>query len=253
MKKFEIAAQRERARHELTAATESSQVNRGALATVLVSLISMVALVPIMLVITGDGSMVKGSGMLSVFVAIYVALVLAIIGTLWSMPKSLPRVISGIGQGAWKILPLAIILWLAISLGDVTKLLGTGDYLTGLLNTSVPKYFIPALVFLLSGLTAFAIGSSWGTFALMIPLAIPLAVGLDIPMPLLIGAALAGGIFGDHASPISDTTIIASLASGSEHIDHVRSQIPYALIAASLTTAFYLLAGWYVNSQGAMF
>lgn len=253
MRKFEQAAQQARAEQELTASTEAEKVNRKALATVLFSLISMVLLVPIMLVITGDGSMVKGDGMLSVFVAIYVALFIAIIGTLWSTSGSLQRVIQGIGQGAWKILPLAVILWLAITLGDVTKALGTGDYLTGLLNTSVPQYFIPALVFLLSALTAFAIGSSWGTFALMIPLAIPLAVGLGMPMPLLIGAALAGGIFGDHASPISDTTIMASLASGSEHIDHVRSQLPYALLAAALATVFYLLAGWYVSSQAVAF
>lgn len=253
MKGFEIAAQRKRAHQELNAPTETPRVNRRALTTVLLSLVSMVLLVPIMLVYTGDGSLVKGDGMLSVFVAIYAALIIAIVGTLMSMPGSLPRVIHGIGQGAWKILPLAIILWLAITLGDVTGTLGTGNYLTGLLNTSVPQHLIPALVFLLSALTAFAIGSSWGTFALMIPLAIPLAVGLGMPMPLLIGAALAGGIFGDHASPISDTTIMASLASGSEHIDHVRTQLPYALLAAGLATVFYLLAGWYVSHQGAVF
>ncbi len=253
MKGFELAAQRDRAQQELNAATHAPAVNRRALTTVLLSLVSMVVLVPILLVYTGDGSLVKGDGMFSVFVAIYAALAIAIIGTLLSIPGSLARVVHGIGHGAWEILPLAAILWLAITLGDVTNTLGTGTYLSGLLNASVPQYLIPALVFLLSALTAFSIGSSWGTFALMIPLAIPLAVGLGMPMPLLIGAALAGGIFGDHASPISDTTIMASLASGSEHIDHVRSQLPYALLAAVLTIAFYLLAGWYVSSSSAVY
>lgn len=247
MKRFELAAQSKQVERQQNVPEHTEPVNRKALVTVLLSLVSMVLFVPALLLYTGEGNIVRGNGMFSVFVAIYAALALAIIGTLVAIPGSYKRVFQGVVRGAWQILPLAIILWLAITLGDVTGVLGTGNYLAGLLNSSVPLSFIPALVFLLSATTAFAIGSSWGTFALMIPLAIPLAVGIDLPIPLLIGAALAGGIFGDHASPISDTTIMASLASGSDHIDHVRSQLPYALLAAAMTTGFYLLAGWYVS------
>src|SRR5690554_402540 len=251
MRAFERAAQAHAVEAQLQATPEPT--NRKAVVTVVGALVTMVAMVPIMLWLTGEGSLIQGDGMKSVFVAIYAALVLAIVGTLWAIPGSAGRIFTGIARGAWKILPIAVILWLAISLGDVTRMLGTGEYLTGVLNQSFPVFVLPALVFVLSALTAFAIGSSWGTFALMLPLAIPLALGLGIPAPLMIGAALAGGIFGDHASPISDTTIIASLASGSEHIDHVRTQLPYALLAAIAAVIFYLVVGWFASFQAQAF
>lgn len=249
MKRYEVAAKRKMVEQQ-TKTSAPTAVNRRATTTVVLSLAFMVAMVPVMLFVTGNGVFVEGDGMKSVFTAIYVALTIAIIGTLLSFPRSFGKVAEGIGQGVLKILPLAIILWLAIALGDITRTLGAGQYLTQLINESMPVYLLPALVFILSAFTAFAIGSSWGTFALMLPLAIPLALGIGMPVPLLIGAALAGGIFGDHASPISDTTIIASLASGAEHISHVRTQLPYALIAAALTIAFYLVAGLFVEWQG---
>jgi Na+/H+ antiporter NhaC len=98
-------------------------------------------------------------------------------------------------------------------------------------------------VFLVSGFIAFSVGSSWGTFAIMIPIAIPIATTLDLPVPLMLGAALSGGIFGDHASPISDTTVLASMAAATDHIDHVRTQLPYALVAGAIAAGGFLLLG----------
>jgi Na+/H+ antiporter NhaC len=89
---------------------------------------------------------------------------------------------------------------------------------------------------------AFSVGSSWGTFAIMIPIAIPIATTLGLPVPLMLGAAISGAIFGDHASPISDTTVVASMASATDHIDHVRTQLPYALLAATISAFGFLLA-----------
>lgn len=247
MKGFEKNAQLH-LKNKPAAAQTSQVVNKGALYTVIISLVTMVLMVPVMLWFTGEGRIVAGDGMFSVFTAIVVALAIAIIGTVLSLGASAQLIVSSVLRGAWKILPLAIILWVAIALGDATRTLGSGEYLAGILNASLPNWLLPALIFLLSALTAFAIGSSWGTFAIMLPLAIPLAVGLDLPVALFVGAALAGGIFGDHSSPISDTTIIASLASGSEHIDHVRTQLPYALLAAALATGCYIVAGILVSS-----
>jgi len=89
------------------------------------------------------------------------------------------------------------------------------------------------------------VGSSWGTFAIMIPIAIPIATTLDLSVPLLLAAAISGGIFGDHASPISDTTVVASMASATDHIDHVRTQLPYALTAGGLAVVgFIMLSLW---------
>ena len=103
-----------------------------------------------------------------------------------------------------------MILLFALALGTAAKALGTGPYLAQLVGDQVSAFLLPALVFLVSGITAFSIGSSFGTFALMIPLAIPLALDLGLPPSLLLATVLGGAVFGDHASPISDTTVVAS-------------------------------------------
>ena len=99
------------------------------------------------------------------------------------------------------------------------------------------------LIFIVSGFIAFSVGSSWGTFAIMIPIAVPIAVNLELSIPLMLAAAISGGIFGDHASPISDTTVVASMASQTDHIEHVKTQLPYALVAGSAATVGFLLLG----------
>jgi len=212
-------------------------------AVVMTSLISLVVMVPVMLLITGDGVLVEGNGTLSVFIAIYVALGLAVVGTLMTQPVGLMDVGRYLLKGAWNILPLAVILWLSIALGGLTRDLGTGEFLAAALDGSVQLWMLLPLIFVLSAITGFSIGSSWGTFAIMLPLAIPLAITLGLPAAPFIAAAISGGIFGDHASPISDTTIIASMASGVEHIDHVRTQLPYALLAGLGATVAYAITG----------
>ena len=99
------------------------------------------------------------------------------------------------------------------------------------------------MVFVVTGAIAFATGSSWGTFAIMLAVAIPLANALGLPPAPFVAAVLSGGIFGDHCSPISDTTIIASLASATDHIEHVRTQIPYALIAGGIAALGFAVVG----------
>ena len=210
---------------------------------VLSSLISLVVMVPVMLLITGNGVLVEGDGTLSVFVAIYIALGIAMLGTLFTGSAGLPKVIQSALKGAWNILPLAVILWLSITLGGLTRDLGTGEFLAAALDGSVSLWMLLPLIFVLSAITGFSIGSSWGTFAIMLPLAIPIAMTLGLPAAPFIAAAISGGIFGDHASPISDTTIIASMASGTEHIDHVRTQLPYALLAGVGATIAYAITG----------
>ena len=138
-----------------------------------------------------------------------------------------------------------VILTLAWSLGQVTEDLGTAQYVAQILNDSVPLQAIPVLVFLTSAAMAFATGTSWATMAIMIPLVIPLTVslggaegfGAGGEYSILLGAissALAGAIFGDHCSPISDTTVLSSTAAACDHVDHVRTQMPYALVVALL-------------------
>jgi Na+/H+ antiporter NhaC len=146
--------------------------------------------------------------------------------------------------GGMRSMLLAImILVLAWGLSGITEALGTGTYLAGALQDTLPLALLPVLVFVIAALTAFATGTSWGTMAILFPVVIPLGVAMGAGVgfaggdhyTVLLGAIssiMAGAVFGDHASPISDTTIISSMASGCDHIDHVRTQLPYALVVA---------------------
>ena len=108
---------------------------------------------------------------------------------------------------------------------------------------TLPAWLLPTCLFLTSGSIAFAVGSSWGTFSIMLPIAVPVASALGVDPTLLVAAVLSGGIFGDHSSPISDTTIVSSLASGTEHIQHVSTQLPYALLAGGVSIIGFLVLG----------
>jgi len=161
-------------------------------------------------------------------------------------------------SGAIRVAPALAILWLAWSLADVTgkinnldepTSLGTAKYLASLVEGQVSVAWMPTVVFLLASVVAFCTGTSWGTMGILMPLAISSTHGLlaadgaavDINDPLLIatiGSVLAGAIFGDHCSPISDTTVLSSRASGCDHIAHVRTQLPYALLAAAIAVVF---------------
>jgi len=212
-------------------------------AFMLAPILVMVGTVPLGLYLTGDGNLAAGSGSTSVLWA-----VLAGLGTAWCMALVLQRrrldeLMSVSLRGAGGLLPVAVILLLALALGNVTAALGTGQFVAALVSDNVPLALLPALIFLVSGFTAFAIGSSWGTFAIMIPIAIAIALGLSVEPAVLLGAVLAGAIFGDHASPISDTTVVASMAAATDHIDHVRTQLPYALLAAGVALVGYLVIG----------
>ena len=151
-------------------------------------------------------------------------------------------------RGAASMLPIATVLVLALAIGGVCEALGTGPFIADRAAPLLTPALAAPVVFLTSGVIAFATGTSWGTFAIMIPLAVPLAAamqvdGAAVSLPLVVSAVLGGGVFGDHCSPISDTTVISSAAAGSDHIEHVRTQAPYALAAAAVTVVLYLLAG----------
>jgi Na+/H+ antiporter NhaC len=134
----------------------------------------------------------------------------------------------------------SVLLFEAWMIGAVCADLGTADYLVALLADALHPMLLPVLLFVVAGLVAFATGSSWSTMAILLPNAVPLAAALgvqsDLGAPLMvalvIGAVLDGAIFGDHCSPISDTTVLSSVASGCDHLDHVRTQAPYAVSVA---------------------
>ena len=202
---------------------------------------AMLAMMPVGLYVTGDGDFTQGSGSTSILWAVCTAILVGWMMMLVTKRANVNQLMKVFMKGAGNLLPIATILLLAIALGAVTRELETGAYVAGIAGAAVPEAALAPLIFLVSAFIAFSVGSSWGTFAIMIPIAIPIATTLGLPVPLLLGAAISGAIFGDHASPISDTTVVASMASATDHIDHVRTQLPYALMAATIATIGFLL------------
>ncbi|MEM1362977.1 MAG: Na+/H+ antiporter NhaC family protein [Pseudomonadota bacterium] len=149
--------------------------------------------------------------------------------------------------GARSMLLTVIILSMAWALADVNDLLGTGPYLTNLLGERVSVEILPCILFMIAAATAFATGSSWGVMGIIMPIALPLVWSLMVVngldqtdlhlIYLTVAAVIGGSVWGDHCSPISDTTILSSLASGCDHIDHVRTQIPYATLVGAFAVA----------------
>ncbi|WAM51856.1 Na+/H+ antiporter NhaC family protein [Vreelandella venusta] len=146
------------------------------------------------------------------------------------------------------VMPAIIILALAYSLNQLSKDMGTASYIVEATGGWLTPALLPAMTFLIAAVIAFSTGTSWGTFAIMMPLAVPLAFNFssDMLTPLVyatVAAVAGGGVFGDHCSPLSDTSVLASTGAASDHIDHIKTQIPFALAVAVLSLAAYLLLG----------
>ena len=146
-------------------------------------------------------------------------------------------------KGMSGMVSLALLMVFAFALSSLCKELGTGLYIAEIAKTWLSPTLVPAIIFASSCFIAFSTGTSWGTFAIMLSIAVPMSQGMDTNLHLAIAAAIGGGVFGDHCSPISDTTIISSMASASDHIDHVKTQLPYALIAGGATFILYIFCG----------
>lgn len=178
---------------------------------------------------------------------VYGAVLTILFAAILYLPRSLikPRqFIPALLQGMQSMVTAIVILVLAWAIGGVIGELGTGEFLASKLSKSLPVYLLPALSFALSGLMAFATGTSWGTFGIMLPIAAPMAAaaGLGTEIVLMsMAAVLAGAVYGDHISPISDTTILSSTGASCHHIDHVNTQLPYATLVAVISIIGYIV------------
>jgi len=150
--------------------------------------------------------------------------------------------------GMTSMMSIAATLVLAWTLGSVSEVLGTGDYVAELARGNLPPMLLPAVTFLLAAIISFATGSSWGTIVIMMPLAVPAALAISSPLPIVIGAVLSGGLFGDHSSPVSETTILSSTGAGITPLDHFRTQLPYALTNGSIALAGFIFLGIYASA-----
>jgi Na+/H+ antiporter NhaC len=230
-------------------------------ANMLVPLAVMVVMMLVSLVYTGwdqvedpasflnhlGAAMGRGSGasavLYSVTCAILVAMILYRVQGIMKVRKMIELILKGISE----LMPLALLMMLAFAISHVCNSLGTGAYVAGVTEDWLSPALLPAIIFILSSFIAFSTGTSWGTFAIMIAIAIPMAQLHGANLYLVVAATMGGGVFGDHCSPISDTTIISSMASASDHIDHVRTQLPYALLTGTATAILYLILGFAVH------
>lgn len=189
----------------------------------------------------------KGSGsssvLYAVITAIFSAMILYRVQGMMKMNEMVDITLKGISE----LMPLALLMMLAFAIGDACNALGTGEFIANSSKDWLSPQFLPAVVFVISSFIAFATGTSWGTFAIMLAISIPMAKVQGADLTLVVAATLGGGVFGDHCSPISDTSIISSMASASDHIDHVKTQLPYALLGGVITTILYLILGFAMN------
>ncbi|SPZ49935.1 Malate-2H(+)/Na(+)-lactate antiporter [Sarcina ventriculi] len=191
-----------------------------------------------------DASVVLFQGAL---LASLVAIIMSVCKKIFTISEAIETWIEGM-KG---LLITGVILVLAWSLSSVIKELGTAAYLVSVLQFAIPKFLLPSIIFILGSIIAFATGTAYGTMGILMPLAVPLAYAINPDMSFIvacISGVLTGAIFGDHCSPISDTTILSSTGAGCDHIEHVRTQIWYSLFVGAITIIFgYIPAGFGVS------
>lgn len=160
-----------------------------------------------------------------------------------SIGKGISMYIKGFG----KLFDVILMLVLAWSLSSAGRELGTAEFIVQLAKGTIPYWSVPAIIFVVGALISFSTGTSWGTFAIMMPIGIPMAVALGSPLFVTIAAVLSGGLFGDHCTPISDTTILSATGASVGLLEHVRTQLPYAAICGIISLVAYIIAGIYDN------
>jgi Na+/H+ antiporter NhaC len=227
------------------------------LVNAVVPIVVLVGVTLVGLVVTGEGDniievMGDGDAFSALLWGSLLAVIVAGVMSLGQRILTLGQTIDAWFSGLKSVLYVVIILTIAWALSSLTEQLGTAEYLAGALGEAIPAGLLPAILFVLAAAVAFATGTSWGTMGILTPLAIPLAwavlqaQGDAVPTghPILfasVATVLAGAVWGDHCSPISDTTVISSLASQCDVVDHVRTQLPYALYVGAVATVVGLV------------
>ncbi len=221
-----------------------------------IPLISMVVIMILMLFYTGYDSsqqnmsffdiLANSSGSSSVLYSVIISIIIASFYYIISGILSLKEVISYSIKGMSGMMQLSLLIILAFTIGNLCKELGTGIYVSNELKDILSPKMVPFLLFITSCFISFSTGTSWGTFAIMLAIAVPISNEMGIESSITIAAALGGGLFGDHCSPISDTSVVSSMASASDHIDHVKTQLPYAMVSGIITAIFYLVIGFWI-------
>lgn len=147
-------------------------------------------------------------------------------------------------KGCANAMFMCIVLVLAWSLSSVTSTLDTASYLIHITSGFLAPSMLPLVMFIIGAIMSFATGTSWGTMGVLMPLGLPVAINMGASLPLVSAAIVGGGLFGDHCSPISDTTVLASIGASCDHVDHFETQLPYAVTVAVICGIMFLVSGW---------
>ncbi len=195
-------------------------------------------------------AMANAASMKAIVTAFFVATIVAAIYTIKDKVFTIKEVLAAITHGFANMMECCCILVLAWAVGDVCDAVGTTNYVISLTQDFLTPTMMFVVLFIVCAFTAFCTGTSWGTFAIYLPISIPLAAAIGAPMEPAIGLVIAGGIFGDHCSPISDTTVLSSMGSSCNHLAHVRTQLPYAVCVAGSSAIAFIEVGLLYDSIG---
>lgn len=209
----------------------------------LIPLILLVGLTFVGLLITGKGNITKGDGTTSILYSIVITLITMFGYYTKEKLMTVKQFNEFLKKGITNMLSLVMLLVLAFSIGNVISTIGTGKFLASLVEGKISGVFGPAIIFIIGAIMGFSTGTSWGTFAIMMPIGIQMAVSMDANIVLTIGAVVSGGIFGDHCSPLSDTTILSSMSAGTDLYSHFKTQTPYALLSGALSVILFIVFG----------
>lgn len=223
---------------------EESAAVAGDVSNLLVPLLTMIFCVPVSLYLTGDGDIAKGSGATSVLWAVLLGQLAGLVHyVLIKRILTFDDYFRQLLLGYQTMVPLAVVMTLAFLISNVSSELHIGAYLATYTSTFMPVGLTAAFIFLIAGVISLSTGSSWGTFSIMIPIGIQVAAVSGADPYLVIGAAISGSIWGDTVSPISDTGIVTSMATRNDHLDHIKTQLPYCLSASALALLGFVLIG----------
>ncbi|MDR2486681.1 MAG: Na+/H+ antiporter NhaC family protein [Clostridiales Family XIII bacterium] len=195
----------------------------------------------------GSGDLIDAvnniDGMLALTYAIAISVIFAIVYYAVKRLSKITDSIAAFVTGTKSMLFVIILLAFAWSIGGIGSELGTDVYVATLFADNVPKVIVPLIIFVFSCAMTFATGATWGTYAIMLPIAIPIALEMDLSVFACITAVIGGGGFGNHCSPLADTAILSSAASNIRHTDHIKTQIPYSLTCAGAACVGYVVSG----------
>ena len=206
-------------------------------------ILSMIVVTVFGMYVTGEGNILNGAGMRSYLWGVLSSIFIGVVMIKAKNLLTFKEINHCIYKGFESMIPIIIILVYALALGSIVKELKTGELLAeafvGVLNPAL----LPVIVFGISMIISFSTGSSWGTWAVMMPLVIPMATAMNVNLALIAATIWSGGTFGDQSSPISDTTVVVSAATGCNIIDHIKTQLPYTLTFAVISAvAFFAMS-----------